>query len=388
MSEASVQSLAPYVSPISAEIYHSVATSFSDQNVVISPFLLEATLALLYLGSDGATAEELQKLLRLKERFSSNAKMANFYASELANITADPDTRLALQNRLMIQLVPGAGSGIAEDFQKIAQTYFHATADSIDLEQSEKVRGHINEQILEGIGGGSWEQIQVENSPAAKILLLQAANLQSKWFLPFSAYRTGLYDFQNGSPPDLAKSVTMLFDDDMFVKFAELRDLDARAIELPFEHTEELSMLLILPNQRDGLQDLEKHLRVLDLAALQQRMQMEGVQVLLPKFCIDFDCSLRQPLKQLGFEQIFAASANFQHLHPAGNVPVVDVLQKLRINLSESGSGIELPRIAPENKPIVISNSSRQKFFRADHPFFFAIRSENVTYLMGHVVGF
>lgn len=42
----------------------------------------------------------------------------------------------------------------------------------------------------------------------------------------------------------------------------------------------------------------------------------------------------------------------------------------------------------PEYKPIVISNSSRQKFFRADHPFFFAIRSENVTYLMGHVVEF
>jgi len=42
----------------------------------------------------------------------------------------------------------------------------------------------------------------------------------------------------------------------------------------------------------------------------------------------------------------------------------------------------------PEYKPIVISSSSRQKFFRADHPFFFAIRSENVTYLMGHVVEF
>jgi len=39
-------------------------------------------------------------------------------------------------------------------------------------------------------------------------------------------------------------------------------------------------------------------------------------------------------------------------------------------------------------KPIVISNSSRQKFFRADHPFFFAIRGLNVTHFMGHVVSF
>ncbi|XP_017042833.2 serine protease inhibitor 42Dd [Drosophila ficusphila] len=375
----------PFESPISAGIFHNIATSYTDQNVVISPLLLEATLSLLFLGSDGATAEELQKLLRLKQRFPSNAKMANFYAAELANITMDADTRLQLQNRLMLQPISGSESGPADDFQKIAQTYFHVTAECVDLEQTEKLRRHIKEQILASVGGGSWDQIQVESSPAAKTLLLMAANLQSKWFLPFSAYRTGLYEFHNGSQ---VKSVPMLFDDDMFVKFAELRDLDARAIELPYEHAEELSMLLILPNQRGGLQDLEKQLSGQDLGALQQRMQMEGVQVLLPKFSIDFECSLRQPLKQLGFEEIFAPSANFKHLHSSGNLPVVDVLQKLRLNFNESGSGNELPRVAAEYKPIVISNSSRQKFFRADHPFFFAIRSENVTYLMGHVVEF
>lgn len=40
MSEASnpVPSLAPYESKISAEIYHSIATSYTDQNLVISPF--------------------------------------------------------------------------------------------------------------------------------------------------------------------------------------------------------------------------------------------------------------------------------------------------------------------------------------------------------------
>nr|XP_036678660.1 serine protease inhibitor 42Dd [Drosophila suzukii] len=376
---------AAYESSITSGIYHNIATNYADQNVAVSPLLLEATLSLLFLGSDGTTAEELQKLLRLKQRFPSNAKMANFYAAELANITGDADTRLKLQNRLMLQPVSGSENGIADDFQKISQTYFHATAECVDLGQTEKLRRHINEQILASVGGGSWQEIHVEATPTAKTLLLLAANLQSKWFLPFSAYRTGLYEFHSGSQ---VKSVPMLFDDDMFVKFAELRDLDARAIELPYEHAEELSMLLILPNQRNGLQDLEQQLRDLDLGALQQRMQMEGVQVLLPKFSIDFECSLRQPLKQLGFEEIFAASANFKHLHPSGSLPVVDVLQKLRINLNESGSGQELPRIAADYKPIVISNSSRQKFFRADHPFFFAIRSEKMTYLMGHVVEF
>ncbi|XP_068150665.1 serine protease inhibitor 42Dd [Drosophila tropicalis] len=370
---------------LGSEIYHSIASTAIDENVIVSPLLLEATLALLYLGSDGATAEELEQKLQLKKRFPSNAKMANFYASELANITGDPDTRIQLQNRVLLQSPPTcSSSGIAEDFQKIAQTYFHVTAESLDLQQTEKLRRHISEQILASLGGGDWQQLQVDSGQAAQILLLLAARLQSKWFLPFSAYRTGLYDFHGGS----TKSVPMLFDDDMFVKFAELRDLNARAIELPYEHSDELAMLLILPNQRDGLAELERQLRGQDLGALQQRMQMEGVQVLLPKFSIDFECSLRQPLKQLGFSDIFAPTANFKHLHSSANLPIVDVLQKLRIDMNESGSGSESPQPAAAYKPIVISNSSRQKFFRADHPFFFAIRGENVTYLMGHVVNF
>ncbi|XP_022222565.1 serine protease inhibitor 42Dd [Drosophila obscura] len=381
--------IAPHEPNLAADIYHSISSTAPDQNVVISPLLLEASLALLYLGSDGATADEIQKLLRLKQRFPSNAKMASYYAAELAKVTGDADTYIELQNHLLMQPNYGSSPGeIAEDFQKIAQTYFHVTSESINMEQTEKLRRHVSEHILASVGGGNWQSTLVESSQAAKLLLLLAANLQSKWFLPFSAYRTGLYEFHSNGCPDSSKSVAMLFDDDMFVKYAELRELNARAIELPYEHAEELSMLLILPNQREGLAKLENQLRGIDMCALQQCMQMEGVQVLLPKFSIDFECSFRQPLKQIGFEKIFLASANFKHLHPSGNLPAADVLQKLRINLNESGSGSEPPRVAAEYKPIVISNSSRQKFFRADHPFFFAIRSENVTYLMGHVVGF
>ncbi|XP_034474990.1 serine protease inhibitor 42Dd [Drosophila innubila] len=376
---------------LGAEIFHSIATTAGDQNVIISPLLLEATLALLYLGSDGATAEELQELLKLKDRFASNAKMANFYAAELNAVRSDPDTRIQLENRLLLQCT--AGEGIADDFQKIAQTYFHATAECVDLQQAEKLRRHISDNILASLGGGNWQQqLQVNGSQVAQLLLLVAARLESKWFLPFSSYRTGLYEFHNNATGNSSpQSVPMLFDDDMFVKYAELRELNARAIELPYEHAEELAMLLILPNQRDAssLSQLESQLRTLDLGALQQRMQMESVQVLLPKFSIDFECSLRQALKQLGFSEIFGASANFKHLHSAStNLPIVDVLQKLRIDLNESGPGSELPQPAAGYKPIVISNSSRQKFFRADHPFFFAIRGLNVTHFMGHVVSF
>ncbi|XP_030377040.1 serine protease inhibitor 42Dd [Scaptodrosophila lebanonensis] len=369
---------------LGAEVFHSIASTTSEQNVITSPLLLESTLALLFLGSDGATAEELQRLLSLKERFTSNAKMANYYAALLGSATGDKDTHAQLQNRLLVQ-TPSAAS-IAADFQKIAQTYFHATAESVDMQQTEKLRRHINE-LLSVLGLGEMMTELPQTNNAGQLLLVLAARLQSKWFLPFSAYRTGLYEFHGGDGGAIAKSVPMLFDDDMFVKYAELRELNARAIELPYEHADlELAMLLILPNQRDGLPQLEQQLRSTDLGALQERMQVESVQVLLPKFTIDFECSLRHALKELGYVEIFGQSANFKHLHPDVALPIVDVLHKLRIAVHESGSESAQPAAA--YKPIVISNSSRQKFFRADHPFFFAIRADNVTQFMGHVVSF
>lgn len=381
----------PHEINLGAEIFYCIASTAADHNVIISPLLLEATLALLYLGSDGATAEELQKLLKLKERFTSNAKMANFYAAELNAVGSDPETRIQLENHLLLQ--PTAGESIADDFQKIAHTYFHATAECVDLQQAEKLRRFISDNILFSIGGGNWHhQLQINSSPVAQLLLMVAAKLKSKWFLPFSSYRTGLYEFHSSTsssnPPLL---VPMLFDDDMCVKYAELRELNARAIELPYEHVDGLAMLLILPNQRDAtaLTQLESQLSILDLGALQHRMQMESVQVLLPKFRIDFECSLLQALKQVGFTEIFGSSANFKHLHSvSSNLPIVDVQQKVRIDLNESGSGLELHQQATGYKPIVISNSTRQKLFRADHPFFFAIRGLNVTHFMGHVVSF
>ncbi|XP_017853259.2 antichymotrypsin-2 [Drosophila busckii] len=394
MSAAPSEPSMPQEINVGSEAYHSIAATAEDQNVIVSPLLLEATLALLYLGSDGATAEELQGLLKLKQRFASNAKMANYYANELSAATGDADTRIQLQSRLLIQGDGKAGASIAEDFQKIAQTYFHATAECQDLQQQEKLRQYICEHILPSVGGGKWQQLELPqlSNQTSQLLLLLAAQLHSKWFLPFSAYRTGLYEFHGQDAAAAAaapKAVPMLFDDDMFVKYAELRELDARAIELPYEHVDELAMLLILPNQRDAnaLRQLEAQLRQVDLAALQQGMKMESVQVLVPKFSIDFECSLRQAIQGLGLEHIFNSSANFKHLYPGSSLPIVDILQKLRIELNETGSS-SATSAAPATtayKPIVISNS-RQKFFRADHPFFFAIRGEQSTLFLGHVV--
>lgn len=388
----------------SNELLRVIATTHGTDNVIISPLQLEALLTLLYLGSDGGTAEELQRVLQLK-RFASNAKMANHFATELQLSTdSAADTHMQLCSELLLP----AEVEVSDEFRKIAEKYFQTTAMQRDLHSIAKLRSQFDEDLVKAAAGYAWHISDAllsnitKPEAASSAVALAAVHFRNKWFLPFSAYRTGVYDFQlsaaeapaaNGVQqpvPPASVAVPMLFDDDMFVKFAEFRELDARAIELPYEHDDELAMLVVLPNQRDGLAVLEKQLEALDLNALADRMQMESVQVLLPKFKIDFECSMRRTLEQLGITTIFSEVSNFKNMlreNTTAPLIIADILHKVCIEVNESGTE---GASSVAYKPIVISNSidSSKKFFRADHPFYFAIRSREATHFVGHITKF
>ncbi|XP_073823986.1 serpin 31A [Musca autumnalis] len=366
------------------DIFTNLLNGCGNDNLIISPFLIESLLALLYLGSDGKTAEELKAKLQL-QRFPNNAKMASYFAGNLAAITqTSPDTQLEMCAKIFID----EQNDLDVEFQKIAYKYFLTQAEKQKLTNAGKNVEDLVKSCLQSVLKKSTTNFHfTENN--CKALLLMAANFRNKWFLPFSAYRSGLYDFHVSS--DCVKSIPMMLDNEMFVKFVELKEMDARAVELPYEHDDEISMLLILPNKRDGLAELEEKLKEVNLSSISEQMQMESVQLLLPKFQIDFECSLKGVLEKLGFSLLFTEDSNFKNLlspqSASPSLPIAEIFHKVCLDVNESGS--ESSNVEA-TKPIVISNSidTRQKFFRADHPFFFAIRNRDATYFIGHVVKF
>lgn len=396
-------------------------------NICVSPFLLEALLALVYLGSDGKTGEELKSKLQL-QRFPSNGKMANHYAGNLAIVTQESmDTQLEMFSRIFVH----ENYEVDAQFRKIAENYFLTLTERLKREDKSALKNCMEKALKRPTGFRLEEGV--------KNLLVSAATFKNKWFLPFSAYRSGLYDFYVSA--QCTKAVPMMLDNEMMVKFVELRELDARVVELPYEHDDELAMLLILPNKRDGLQELELKLKDINFSSLTEQMQMESVQLLLPKFKIDFECHLKPVLQkvqkyrmkvclcsnkflsfnlyvkccvnfwlfpQMGLNLMFSEESNFKNLLASSGTSSVlafdEMLHKACLEVNESGSepakvegliATEYEKLATNffiilnaaSKPIVISNciDTRQKFFRADHPFFFAIRNREATFFMGHV---
>lgn len=88
-----------------------------------------------------------------------------------------------------------------------------------------------------------------------------------------------------------------MYQDDKF-NYVDLPEYNAKALEMSYKDSD-LSMLLILPNQVDGLSKLETQLKGVDLNDISSKMRSEDVDVFLPKFRIEFDINLKEPLTKV-----------------------------------------------------------------------------------------
>ena len=156
-----------------------------------------------------------------------------------------------------------------------------------------------------------------------------------------------------------------------------------QAVDLTYEGSG-LSMLVILPDRKDGLRDLEQQLSTGILHAPVTQMSLCKVELFLPRFKIaSGTMDMSGPLRALGMTLPFDPSrADFSGIngcqppHEAA-LHVSAVLHKTRIEVNEEGTeaaaatAVDMKLIGatpgpppPRQVPVV----------RADHPFLFAIR--------------
>lgn len=145
-----------------------------------------------------------------------------------------------------------------------------------------------------------------------------------------------------------------------------------KVLELPYRGGK-LSMVLVLPNCRDGLGELEDQLNAETLAGWNSRLQQQEVDVFVPRFTVTREYILNDPLKELGITEVFepgGVDALSSH-----SLQVTVVKQKAFIEVNEEGTeaaaataivvgeGAPVPRPTPE--------------FRADHPFLYYIQDRD-----------
>ncbi|EDW46673.1 serine protease inhibitor 42Dd [Drosophila sechellia] len=343
-------------------------------NTVFSPASVQSSLTLAFMGASGSTAEELRNGLQLGpgDRHHIALNFGEFWRTSCNY--GDRGPVLKSVNRLYVN----DSLELLTEFNEIAVDFFQSKAEATRFADSEGATQLINDWVEQETEHKITNLLQsdaVNNETSA--LLINVLYFKGKWQKPFMPETTSIDHFHVDR--DTHVEVNMMYQEDKF-RFAELPQLKARAVELPYEYSN-IHMLILLPNEVNGLQELEQQLKTLDLADIDSALTLQDVEIFLPRMCIEYDVDLKQVLNQLGITEVFSDKAKLDGLFTSRSGQKISAARhRGYIDVNEAGSeaaAVSFMKIVP------MMLNMNKKLFKADHPFVFYIRNPQAVFFAG-----
>jgi serpin B len=140
-------------------------------------------------------------------------------------------------------------------------------------------------------------------------------------------------------------------------------------LELPYTG-DELSMIILLPEELGGISRLEKSLTIENLDRWMTLMINTTVSVALPRFKLSQQVELKSVLPKLGIKDLFdARKADLSGISETSGLFVSHVIHKADVEVNERGS-----EAAAATGVVMMKRSlDMNEVFHADHPFIFLI---------------
>uniref|UniRef100_A0A8D3B6N2 Leukocyte elastase inhibitor n=2 Tax=Scophthalmus maximus TaxID=52904 RepID=A0A8D3B6N2_SCOMX len=349
------------------ELFRTLSQANPAGNVFVSPLSISSALAMVFLGARGDTAAQMSQALSFR---SGEAVHADF--ETLIGDINSPSTSYILKtaNRLYGELT----GNFLPQFLEATQKYYQADLRPVDfIGAPEACRGEIND----------WVEQQTENkikdllkpgtvSTMTRLALVNAIYFKGNWMNRFDEANTKEMPFK--VKQNETKLVQMMYQMKK-LHYNYIPEHGLQILELPYVD-EELSMFILLPEESnrgsDPLLKLEKQLTQERLDEWTSRENMDAVDVFvhLPKFKLEEDYELNQPLAKLGMTDVFcSAKADLSGMNGEGGLFLSTVAHKAFVEVNEEGT-----EAAAATAGLVAFCMFREEHFTADHPFLFFIR--------------
>ncbi|XP_032589864.1 alaserpin isoform X3 [Drosophila grimshawi] len=350
----------------SVNMYGKLVASKPNTNVVFSPFSIQTCAAMARLGADGETAAELDRGLQLVS--SDVAKIAESFHQVLA--AYEKSTILRIANKIYLM----KGYELNDEFSALVSNKFLSPGQNVDFSKNVEAANLIN----------TWVEQQTNNlikdlvAPSlldaqTRLVLINAIHFKGNWVHKFPEHATRDERFHLSETESV--NVPMMNLKERF-RYANLPNLDAAALELPYKDSD-LSMLILLPNSKTGLAQLEEKLSTTPLSQITEQLQSTQVMVKLPKFKAEFQVELTPAFKELGMTSMFSDKADFSKMLKAPEeLKVSAIIHKAFIDVNEHGTE------AAAATAMVMCFASMPMFqpepirFHAEHPFFYYIATK------------
>ncbi|XP_041863170.1 leukocyte elastase inhibitor-like isoform X1 [Melanotaenia boesemani] len=353
----------------SLELLRTLSQANPTGNIFVSPLSISSALAMVYLGAKGDTAAQMAKALSFKS--SEDIVHADFQSLNADINSPSASYILKLANRLYGENT----SKFLPKFLEATLKYYQADLKAVDfIGAPEACRAEIN----------TWVEQQTENkikdllkpgtvTAMTRLALVNAIYFKGNWMNRFDVANTKEMTFKVNQ--NETKTVQMMYQMKK-LPYNYIPDHGLQILELPYVD-EELSMFILLPQEStdgsDPLLKLEKELTQERLNEWTNRDNMDThseVLIHLPKFKLEEDYELNEPLAQMGMADVFsAAKADLSGMNGDGGLFLSTVAHKAFVEVNEEGT-----EAAAATAGIANFCMLREEHFTADHPFLFFIR--------------
>jgi serpin B len=293
-------------------------------NVFISPFSVSTALQMVGNGAAGETKAEMQRVLKTA---GLSAETLNAACKDLnQSLNSQPGMILNLANAIWYK----KEFHLKPEFVSVNKQFFQAELGGVDFAKPESAQT-INHWADNKTRGKIKEVVRWPFDPAVRVILANAIYFKGKWDRPFDKKQTKPHFHLSGGGEKQAPTMWQRG------LFSYQEGDDFQAVRLPYAGGR-LQMYLFLPDTNSSPTKL-----LADFSGetwrdriLPQFHDTEGV-LALPRFKLDYDVILNDPLKAMGMRRAFAIDADFSAM---ADEPlfVSEVKQKSFVEVNEEGT--------------------------------------------------
>lgn len=349
-------------------------------NLFFSPYSISTALAMTYAGARGNTEKQMATTMHFS--LDQNKFHAAFgeFQSHLNEYEKKGDVKLDVANSLWLQkdyvFLPAFLKETKKYDAGLNYVNFKSETEKARFAINTWVEKKTNEKIKDLISPGALDAM-------TGLVLANAIYFKGKWATPFDSSVTKITPFYGMSND----SVLVPMMHKAGHEFGYMENSLVQCLEMPYAGNN-LSMVVILPKNRNELNKLEKAFTEEIFNTWMKSLVKEKVSVFFPRCKALKSFSLTKELSSLGMPDAFGGAADFSGMTGAKDLCISDVIHKAFIDVNEEGTE------AAAATAVIMTRGARPQMmpkipptFRADHPFLFIIRDtrSGVILFMGRI---
>jgi len=349
----------------------------AEGNLFFSPYSISTALAMTYAGARGDTEKQMAEVLHFTLDQKGLHPAFSHLEAQLNAAQGKEGIELNVANSLWAQ----KDYIFLGEFLDLTKKYYGTVLSLLDFKKAcEAARKKINAWVEEKTKNKIKDLIKpgVLDS-LTRLVLTNAIYFKGNWESQFKKSKTEESPFWLA--PGKSINVPMM---NQKQNFNYMENDSLQMLELPYVGND-LSMIVLLPKNLDGLVQLESTLSVKNLTTWMDLLREREILVFLPKFKMSSQFSLDKMLASMGMHDAFTGKADFSGMTGKKDLYISAVIHKAFVDVNEEGTEAAAATAVAMR---LLSMPAPPPVFKADHPFIFLIRhnpSESILFL-GRVV--